>query len=120
MDTRSKPVRTTGYPVEFTPGEYTLLQARDNPAFSEEVGSMLWEKLRDILLRYHPKADLSQLEKMNCRALSRAPKHWGILIEVFYRVIPKPGSYRHMFHLIMDQGDLSGQLFTQTRRHIAK
>ncbi len=120
MDTRSKLVRITGYPVEFTPGDYTLLQARDNPAFSQEVGRLLWEKLHDILLRHHRGADPGQLERVSSRVLSRTPRHWGILIEVLYRVNPKPDLYRHVFHLIMDKGDLSGHLFTQTRRHIAK
>ena len=120
MDMRSKPVRITGYPIEFTPGDYALLQARDNPAFSQGVGRLLWEKLHDILLRHHRGVDPGQLERVSSRVLSRTPRHWGILIEVLYRVNPKPGSYRHVFHLVMDKGDLSGQLFTQTRRHIAK
>lgn len=120
MDTRLKP-KATGYPVVFTPGDYTLLQARANPEFQRELGSMLAEKLQAVLLRYHPGVDAKQLEVLRCETLAKVPKHWGILVEVLYRIKSGPsGSYRHTFHLVVDQGDLSGQFFTQTRRHIAK
>lgn len=120
MDTRLKHHSPVSYPIVFEPGEYELLRDRSRADLRPRAEAMLVEKMKPILLRhYHEDLDPRELVIRRCLLPRRVPKFWGILVvEVAYGIGREPGSYRQVFNLILDNGDLSGQLFTQSRRFV--
>ncbi len=120
MDTRSKPMEAKRYEIYFEPGEFTLIRKRNDPALSPMFQDMMSGKVMDVLLRRHLNVDSKCVEIIRIDSPEESPKHWGVILEVLYRIRGEQGSYRHVFHLMLTNGDLSGQLFTQTWRFIAK
>ena len=120
MDTKTRPTVREGHEVCFDPGELTLITLRNNEALQGAYEAMMSGKVSDIVLRYHSGVDSKHLQMTRLSVREGPPKHWGTLIEIFYKIKGKPGSYRHVFHFMLDNGGLGGRFFTQTRRYIAK
>lgn len=106
-------------PLYFEPGELTLIKGRNNPALAQEFQRMMSGKVMDAILRRHPDADAKRVDIIRLNSPESAPKHWGMMLEFLYRIKGESGSYRHVFHLMLN-GDQSGRLYTQTWRSIAK
>ena len=119
MDTRlpSKPER---YEVLFEPGELTLIESRNNPVFSRAFRDMMARKLCRILVRRHVHASSASIEIYGLELRDDVPKTWGRMLEVLYRVKGKRGSYRHVFHFVLQNGEQSGWLYTQTWQFTAQ
>jgi hypothetical protein len=116
--TRTKPkTPQAGYPLYFTPGELTYIKGRNDPTLAPEFQRLMSDKVVDAILRHHPGMGAEHVTVVHLSAHDNVP--WGILVEVRYRVTGKHGYYRHVFHLMMNNGDHSGRLHTQTRRLIA-
>lgn len=121
MDTRTKPkMPLAGYPLYFAPGEQALIKGRNDPALAQEFQRMMSQRVAAVILRYHEGAGSADVNITRLNSPENTPKHWGLLLEVLYQIAGKPGSYRHVFHLMLTDGGLGGQLFTQSRRRIAK
>lgn len=117
MDTRAKP--QLGFPVYFDPGELTVIHRRHNPELTQVFYDLMSRKaLRALGRRHSGKED--QVEIIRVDSPKKTPKYWGIIVEFLYRIHGGKESYRHVFHLVLDNGDSSGRLFTQSWRSIAK
>lgn len=127
MLAQTKPVTVSaGYPIVFNPGELEVIHHRKQTSM-RDVRKLIGRKAMGIILpMYHnvkPERFQETLGKVRIiRVVLRedTPKHWGQLIEILYRFVGVAGTYRHVFHFVSSNGGLSGQLFTQTRRFIAK
>ena len=119
MDTRlpSKPER---HEMLFEPGELTLIKERSNGALSQAFRDMMARKLRGILVRRHVHASSENIEIYGLELRDDVPKTWGRMLEVLYRVKGKRGSYRHVFHFVLQNGEQSGWLYTQTWQFTAQ
>ena len=120
MDIRTKTARSAGHFVDFEPGELTLIRQRNDVALVQEFRRMMSRKIRSVILRYHPGVQSDEVTIFGIDLREDTPRHWGKILEVLYRINGQAGQYRHVFHLMLANGDLSGQLYTQTWRHIAK
>lgn len=117
----------TRYPIVFEPGDFVAVRCRNRQASMSDTRKVLRRKVMRIILQaYHgvTSGDFEEAFKrvrvIRVTPREDTPKHWGLLLEVLYCFVSEPGTYRHVFHFVPDSGGLSGQLFTQTRRFIAK
>lgn len=118
MDTRAKP--ELGFPVYFDPGELTLINRRHDPELTQAFYDMMSRKALKAIGRQHLVGMEEQVDIIRVDSPKKMRKYWGIIIEFLYRIRGERGSYRHVFHLVLDNGDSSGRLFTQSRRFTAK
>lgn len=117
MDTRAKP--QLGFPVYFDPGELTLINRRHDPELTQAFYDMMSRKALKAIGRQHL-GNEEQVDIIRVDSPKKTPKYWGIIVEFLYRLRDAKGSYRHVFHLVLDNGDSSGRLFTQSWRSITK
>ncbi|MBP9728070.1 MAG: hypothetical protein KBD27_01700 [Candidatus Moranbacteria bacterium] len=122
MDTRTKlkPPPPMGHLLNFDPGELTLIKGRSDQALAQGFQHMMAQKAMVAILWRHPGVESEQVEIVHLDCPTKIRKHWGMVLEVLYRIKGAPGSYRHVFHFMLSNGDQSGRLFTQSWRFIAK
>ncbi len=119
--TKPKPsLERMGYPLYFEPGELTLIKGRNNPVLTPGFQRMMSQKLLDVIHRRHAGNDAEDMDIFGLNVLDSVPKHWGVVVEVLYRIKGKAGSYRHVFRFMLPNGDQSGRLYTQSWRSIAR